>query len=333
MSNVLLSICVPSFNQRDALKVTLESLKHLSSDFMGRVEIIVSDNGSKDDSILVSEQSMADIRVDTQLLKREELSPGTFCDNLNKLLQNAVGSYIWFVGCGEYILASRLNEILHVLEMHNPSNLVLSSRIYSNEFELTEILDKVKLERTNVGVDTVGKVTGGNHEVFFDHSVSCNVIRREVLLFGGLLDLRTENRWPHVESMFKFMYLYDFYALKFAPIAILVHQPSSGWYSSKQNWSIYLELCNVYFRYSNKLLEINSPWGPTVLDLAKNMVSKRSMWLIFLFRELGDFPKIKDFIGLCRLYWLSSKFNLVLFVLVLISPKFAVKIARRILQS
>ena len=333
MNNVLLSICVPSFNQRDALKITLESLKHLPSDFKGRVEVLVSDNGSKDDSILVFKQAMTDIRVDTYLLKRKELFPGTFCDNLNRLLQNANGTYIWFVGCGEYVLTSRLQELLHVLEMQNPSNLVLSSRIYSSEFELTEILDRMKLERANVGVDTVGKVTGGRHEAFFDHSVSCNVTRRDVLLFGGLLDLRTENRWPHVESMFRFMYLYDFYALKFEPIAILVHQPSSGWYSSKQNWSIYLELCNVYFRYSNKLLEIDSPWGPTVLDLAKDMVSKHSMWLIFLFRELGDFPKIKDFIGLCRLYGLSSKFNLVLLILVLISPKFAVRIVRRILQS
>jgi glycosyltransferase involved in cell wall biosynthesis len=328
MNDVLLSICIPSYNQQDALRVTLDSLTKIGVKFKDQIEILVSDNGSTDDSVDISKKLLRFSEIDCRFIQRENSSLGTFCDNLAQLLRNSSGSYIWFVGCGEYVLISRLEEILQMLQTHKPSNMVLNSSTYGSPFEFSSQLER--LQNLNHKVQSKNFLgPSARRSSPFDHSVSCNITAREVFLSGGLLEMGSEFRWPHIESMFSAMELGDFSAVTLPFDSILVHQPSDGWYSSGQNWSIYIELCKMYFRHSNKLSKLGSPWASTIEKLARDLVSKHSLLLIFSFKQLGASPKPRDFIELFRIYNTNSKRNSLLLVLVLVSPSFLVRIVRR----
>jgi glycosyltransferase involved in cell wall biosynthesis len=328
VKSILLSICVPSYNQREALTTTLDSLTQIGPEFKNRVEILVSDNGSTDDSVNISKQILAVSEIEVQFLEREDSSFGTFCDNLSQLLRYASGSYIWFVGCGEYVLVNRLQEILQMLESEKPSNLILNSATYGSHLELSSQLERLRSINYGVEAKSFPRPTD-EYSLPFDHSVSCNITKRDVFFTGGLLELGSEIRWPHIDSMFSAMGLGNFSALTLQFDAILVHQPSDGWYSSGQNWSIYIELCNVYFHHATQLTKIGSPWASTIQTLARELVSKDSLWLIFSFRRLGAPPKLRVFFELFRIYSAVSKYNSMLLVLVLITPSFLIRVLRK----
>ena len=98
----LLSVVVPSFNQLEGLKRTIESLGSCSD---GSVEIIVSDGGSTDGSrewLLDSLDRIHKIRT----------SPDNgIYDGMNKGIEMASGKWVWFLGTGDTPTQNGLKKI------------------------------------------------------------------------------------------------------------------------------------------------------------------------------------------------------------------------------
>lgn len=110
-SAVLLSICIPTFNRAHTLGRLLSAL---SEEFQApkvaqRVEIIVCDNASTDDTESLIEQEVAKGLPITYF--RQESNLG-FGKNLNKAVALANGQYCWLMGSDDIPAPSALSAVL-----------------------------------------------------------------------------------------------------------------------------------------------------------------------------------------------------------------------------
>lgn len=101
LNNMLLSICVPAFNQKQALAQTLQTLEcslSQNTTLIQEIEILVSNNASTDGTPL--EREFWQQRGITWFDQTENLG---FRGNLQFLSSKASGDFVWFIGCGEIV--------------------------------------------------------------------------------------------------------------------------------------------------------------------------------------------------------------------------------------
>ncbi len=113
-SNILLSICIPTFNRANYLRDAIKHILPAVNDKRDIVELIISDNCSTDET--------------SEILKELPVSPWIHCvrndTNLGalknglKCIDLAKGEYIWFVGDDDVIRPEGLYHLLHVINDH-----------------------------------------------------------------------------------------------------------------------------------------------------------------------------------------------------------------------
>ena len=103
----LLSICVPTFNRDLILKDCLENILLSKSQ---NIEIIISDNGSTDDTEQVV-KSFNDIRL---TYYKNQINLG-YDLNIINLIKKARGKFIFFISDEDKINVSGINWIIDVI--------------------------------------------------------------------------------------------------------------------------------------------------------------------------------------------------------------------------
>jgi abequosyltransferase len=138
MSNILLSICIPTYNRADLLFNNLnqidKQLKNLPSHFS--VEIIIQDNNSEDNTLLLANQ-----------FKQKDNRFKFFTNNYNIGAENnfalcidrSIGEYIWVLSDDDFILDNKLNSILDLLYTHKPDFVYMNNFWYAEDFNVNEI--------------------------------------------------------------------------------------------------------------------------------------------------------------------------------------------------
>lgn len=111
-SNIKLSICIPTYNRADCLKEALDSLIHQSTN---EVEIVISDNASKDNTeeIVNSYRSY----FPNLTYYRAEKNQGAGA-NFLKVIELASGEFCWFLGSDDKIEENGIRTVLSKLKIH-----------------------------------------------------------------------------------------------------------------------------------------------------------------------------------------------------------------------
>lgn len=107
MSNIApptISVCIANYNGRDVLLRCLDSV--LGQVCSASVEILVHDDASTDDSLILVEQCYPDIRV-----IRSDVNVG-FCVSNNRLVREAAGQYILLINNDAYLRTGALQSML-----------------------------------------------------------------------------------------------------------------------------------------------------------------------------------------------------------------------------
>lgn len=117
----LLSICVPTFNRHKKLLRQLEFLKN-EVEGLGQVEVIVSDNGSTDDTVEIT-RIFSDVFVINKNMENIGL-----VRNLITLANLAQGKFIWFIGDDDLLDAGIVRKVIAVLRERPPSFLFINHR-------------------------------------------------------------------------------------------------------------------------------------------------------------------------------------------------------------
>jgi glycosyltransferase involved in cell wall biosynthesis len=113
---ILLSICIPTFNRADYLKRLLKSLIPQIKNHKNKIEIIISDNCSTDNTY-----NIIDKYRKTGLIKYHKNNKNIgAAKNYDKLITTlAKGKYCWILGDDEIVLKNAINEILMTIQINS----------------------------------------------------------------------------------------------------------------------------------------------------------------------------------------------------------------------
>jgi len=106
----LLSICIPTLNRGELLKVLLENLEQEISAYLDKIEIVVADNASSDHTADVVKGSPLPIKYG-----RQENTVGFARNVLFATTQLASGKFVWVIGDDDLILPNGISRVIDSL--------------------------------------------------------------------------------------------------------------------------------------------------------------------------------------------------------------------------
>lgn len=167
---MLLSFALPVYNDEVALTLTIASILNEVQDHLADVEILVSDNHSGDDAYAMSKSMLANY-PNVQVV-RQSANIG-YAGNLMALASLSRGEYLWFIGAGDTVFPGCLAEIIRILKTEMPDFGTVEGRFnYHNYWDRPSPKIPVTFASKNLK-STVP---------LFNHAVSLNVMRRQIML-------------------------------------------------------------------------------------------------------------------------------------------------------
>jgi glycosyltransferase involved in cell wall biosynthesis len=249
LTNKILSICIPNYNQGTALSRSIKNLINVSQ--YKDLEIIISDNGSSDEASKISLSEANLFIPSARILTGKALNSENnnwfsgFGANLDRLVDNSRGEYIWILGSGDLINIEYLDGLLNILDSKTFDNVIIKGSFYNEKkMETVRGLNDKKLKKEVIFNKSLQKFTN-----LYDHSISCNITRRAV--YSSVSDnLKFQDSWPHVERFMSYMYKNEIFKVcEIKNEMLFIDQPEDGWYTKIDGLSIYLKLGILYSHY------------------------------------------------------------------------------------
>ena len=106
MSNILLSICVPTFNREKKLVRLIDSI-----DILEGIELVICDDGSSDNTKGIIENNNKKIKI---IYEYQENKGRGFA--LKRSIEMAEGSYVMVMDSDDYFLPNALSNICWILK-------------------------------------------------------------------------------------------------------------------------------------------------------------------------------------------------------------------------
>ena len=113
-NNIILSIVVPTYNMEKLLPRCLDSIS--SSDFQGLLEVIVVNDGSKDNSLTVALEYQTKFPTIVNVIDKENAGHGS---TINAGLQVAQGKYFKVLDSDDWFDTSELQILINELRNSN----------------------------------------------------------------------------------------------------------------------------------------------------------------------------------------------------------------------
>lgn len=114
-----LSICIPTYNRAYYLRMTLESIVEEISSVPYHIEVVVSDNGSTDNTLEVLE----DFSKKYSFFKyfKNSTNLGFDVNFISAIEHSSQGGYIWTFSDDDLIKKGALKEIINLINIYNPN--------------------------------------------------------------------------------------------------------------------------------------------------------------------------------------------------------------------
>ena len=161
MNEIVLSICIPTFNRSKSLDDLLASIDSIKSMIGYEIEICVSNNNSTDNT----RQILAKWSNIYQITINHNATNIGFSGNMKKLLEIASGKWICYVGDDDLLISENLIKQLRIL-----------SNVNSNAWVLIPTLN-----RSNPQSSWLTELSVGNYSWL---QMQLNVLRKGVSRFG-----------------------------------------------------------------------------------------------------------------------------------------------------
>lgn len=123
-NNILLSICIPTFNRAESLSYSLRSVIEATKGFESSVEIIVSNNCSTDltNEVLKSYSSISNYKYFTNQ------SNIGFNYNYFKLIDlYSSGKYCWIIGDDDFLKPDSVSQVLAILSLYLETDFIYAN--------------------------------------------------------------------------------------------------------------------------------------------------------------------------------------------------------------
>lgn len=142
MKQKTLSLCFPTYNRGWCMKEQIERLMTCPKEVLDKIEIIISDNCSTDDTQQIIEKAIASGFICRYIRNETNLgADGNFVSCLRK----ATGRYVWLLGDDDIIIIDSLKKIVEILETSNECGLLHISQKYNENVNESKVLDKYEI--------------------------------------------------------------------------------------------------------------------------------------------------------------------------------------------
>ncbi|WP_339847477.1 glycosyltransferase [uncultured Dokdonia sp.] len=132
----LVSICIPTYNGASYLQEALDSVNAQTYE---HIEVIISDDMSSDDTLVILERFCESSIIPIYIL---EHTPSGIGANWNHTLQNANGEFIKFLFQDDILAPECIEELVEVISASTRIGLVASKRSFIVESSQTEEVDR-----------------------------------------------------------------------------------------------------------------------------------------------------------------------------------------------
>ena len=124
MKNLLLSICIPTYNHADYLEILLNSVP---DSYVDKIEICISNNASTDHTHEVVQRCCG--RFSHLKYMRQPQHCG-FDYNVQNSVALASGKYCWTIGSDDSLLPNALDKVFQILQKVRPGILIASVMLH-----------------------------------------------------------------------------------------------------------------------------------------------------------------------------------------------------------
>lgn len=107
-----LSVCIPTYNRFCWIKKSVEILEIECSDLLDKVEIIISDNCSTDNTSQILTRAENSLSA---IVNRNKSNNGAIY-NLDQCTKMASGKYVWVLGDDDLLLPNSLRKLVELIE-------------------------------------------------------------------------------------------------------------------------------------------------------------------------------------------------------------------------
>lgn len=233
----ILTIAIPVFNGQKNLKLTLHSIFD-GNESSNEFEVLVSDNASTDETPRIIEdyedRHSSNLRVNTNATNIG------YDRNIDLLVEQSNGLYVWFVGCGEVIAPRSISNILSYLRKDSFDTIVLNFDVFE------EATKKIATELSYP--DCHVRMTTDRDDFSFPRycpAVSANIVNRQKWLAVSVNGLG-EIGWCHIERILDMIASKDFKKSLFIPDkSFTLYRDIDGWWTKSNGYEYLLKHISI----------------------------------------------------------------------------------------
>jgi glycosyltransferase involved in cell wall biosynthesis len=273
MSKKLLSICIPTYNGADRLKISLLAILKQVENYQDKIEVIVSDNASTDNTQVF----LSEFKKKYPFLKifRNKKNLG-FNLNIFKLSDNyANGKYFWLIGDDDVIDFDAVDLIKSILENNK------SISFLGLNFRIMPLKDILEFKKTGVdnNVESMKMSNLINNQCRTENLLatfmSCNII---------LLDrfknynktIFSSNSWDNYKSLFPHTHVVAS-TIKSDDDVFYISNPLISVIHHEKEWDDKMALINVYYIIDVYKYYIESGFKKKDLEKAKKIIIRSGL--------------------------------------------------------
>lgn len=165
VSGKVLSLCFPTYNRGWCMKEQINRLLSCPKETLDKIEILVSDNCSNDDTQQIVEDAIAKGFICQYI--RNETNLG-MDGNFVNCFQKASGRYVWLLGDDDTIIIKSLEKIVKILDV-------------PDEYGLLHIYQKKDLQQEIIYVNDKNEMA--KYVSYYITFISANIVNKQYVSF------------------------------------------------------------------------------------------------------------------------------------------------------
>ena len=228
MNNIRLSICIPTYNRADYIKETLDSVL---SQMHSSVEIVISDNGSEDNTTEIISEYQKVFKKITYFQFKNNVG---YDRNFLKLMELAAGDFCWVLSSDDLLENGAITELLQrIEEFPNAAGFSVNGRGFSKDMK-SELQKTTVMNFKNLRED---KLFNSAEQAFSDLGDYFGFISGQIINRKKIIEVIKSK--PIVQYLTSYIHVYLIaYMLLSTPQWVYISKPYVKWRSGNDSLGV-----------------------------------------------------------------------------------------------
>ncbi len=196
---IILSICIPTFERKEILKKTLQTLIDSEKLVPGKIEVCISDNASKDGTFKMLKKYQ---KIYPFIRIRKNRKNEGFDSNLAASFNLANGVYCWATGDDDPVIPYGIKRLVGLLEKNERFLLGLSGVAFDKIFKKREFKKREFIEKFSLLINQNSKFLKYRKDSYFLGSISTYFFRNLELKKTIKIMQGKRYGWYHLAVLF-----------------------------------------------------------------------------------------------------------------------------------